>query len=901
MAATVIYTIYQIGSFMSFEPFVAYEASAGSGKTFQLTIRYLSLLFLDQEPQSILAVTFTKKAADEMRVRIIKSLNTLDPLTLEMIAKQTSLSEDEIIQKAETVKERFLNSHPNILNIDKFFTKVLHSFSYEAKIDPNFTVTATVDKDKLYENFLKQCKNLEGFVKLLRLQKISYEALFALFERLYENDPLLPKVQKPKDLAPYQKELDKSLQQLQNSINSSKDASNRVKNLFVVDRSEDILKKGFLQYESLSEHSWFKKCFTPELDSEFQALKESLKNYLDAKESQIIYQLIFYYNSYKSARYDKFKLQFNDITQYVYKLLYSIDKDFFYFRLDTRYQHILIDEFQDTSLIQFKIFKPLIDEITSGLSAQGLRSFFYVGDIKQSIYRFRGGHKRLFYEVYKSYPITLKQMQHNYRSHKQIVTFVNEKFKNLEGFIPQKAIKDGGYVNVTDSKDEEELLQSIEKSINRLYQKGYRLESIAILVFKNKDSQKIENYLSEKGFKVATQSSVKLENHPKVAALLNALKYLVYKQKIYKDAFLHYCQTNSEHIDIAFDIFDTPFDLLKRLIERYNFFDGDANVLELLEYAKGYNDLLEFLDEPIEKEQSSQLSNGIKLMTIHKSKGLEFENTIVVDSLSKDKNFTQKLIINSNDSTIRSLNYHFTNREFVDNAYKRILQEQKALAQEDLMHTLYVALTRAEKNMFLLTKNKDSKFSSLNLQEQSYGSLENVTQKKIEKITPTTVKLHSMPAQNVEKTKEDQSFDFAATTFGSALHYGLEQLKDFTPKELPIAMSAVQNIYGDSVDLKQISLRLSHLLHDAQFSALIDGVKIKEKPIYIDGIKKQLDLLVAKDDQYKIIDYKTSEKNLTKDKDQVQEYLQLLRSISDKNCFGYVCYVLEDCIKIKEV
>ncbi|MGM0623739.1 MAG: UvrD-helicase domain-containing protein, partial [Campylobacterota bacterium] len=95
---------------MSFHPFVAYEASAGSGKTFQLTIRYLALLFLDQSPESILTVTFTKKAAAQMRERIINTLTNLDDFTRQLIAQESGLSEDTIKNSQEMVKKRFLHS-----------------------------------------------------------------------------------------------------------------------------------------------------------------------------------------------------------------------------------------------------------------------------------------------------------------------------------------------------------------------------------------------------------------------------------------------------------------------------------------------------------------------------------------------------------------------------------------------------------------------------------------------------------------------------------------------------------------------------------------------------------------------------------------------------------------------
>ncbi len=113
-------------------------------------------------------------------------------------------------------------------------------------------------------------------------------------------------------------------------------------------------------------------------------------------------------------------LSFDDTLFLTHKLLNtSIDRDFIYFKLDSTFKHILIDEFQDTSTIQFLLLKPLLDEIFSG--GDEFRSFFYVGDTKQSLYRFRGGREELFFKVAKRYNIKIAQMDTNYRSSKLIV------------------------------------------------------------------------------------------------------------------------------------------------------------------------------------------------------------------------------------------------------------------------------------------------------------------------------------------------------------------------------------------------------------------------------------------------------------------------------------------------
>ena len=139
-----------------------------------------------------------------------------------------------------------------------------------------------------------------------------------------------------------------------------------------------------------------------------------------------------------------------------------------YFRLDSTISHILIDEFQDTSVLQYEILKPMIDEIKSGEGAKRfLRSFFYVGDIKQSIYRFRGGNSELFKIAAQG--MQEESLKINYRSAKNIVEFVNETFSNkIEGFVPQESnSKIKGFVQVY-IQEKEAILSQVATSIREL-------------------------------------------------------------------------------------------------------------------------------------------------------------------------------------------------------------------------------------------------------------------------------------------------------------------------------------------------------------------------------------------------------------------------------------------------
>ena len=179
--------------------------------------------------------------------------------------------------------------------------------------------------------------------------------------------------------------------------------------------------KTWLGKETLSDYSYFKKCTNETLESFFLSVKEEIGLYYKLRAGYSLSKLFELYLMFKNFKliFNKNKnyLEFNDISNLVYELLSSkIDKEFLYFRLDSQFSHILMDEFQDTSLLQYRILEPLIKEALSGDETK-FKTFFYVGDTKQSIYRFRGGKRELFdYVANTNKSLEVEVLNTNYRS-----------------------------------------------------------------------------------------------------------------------------------------------------------------------------------------------------------------------------------------------------------------------------------------------------------------------------------------------------------------------------------------------------------------------------------------------------------------------------------------------------
>jgi len=868
---------------------LAVSASAGSGKTFRLANRYIALLNLDN-PVNIVAITFTNKAANEMKERIIKFLIELgnDKNVVNMVCDELEISEKELLNKKDKLLKKILTSDVSIQTIDSFINKILRKFSYFAGVRNNFKII-DINNEVIFKNFIDSLSD-EEFKKLINFAKKEerFLEIAAFFENLYEKDKELKNIILHPKQIPDEKTAKEAFNKLKEYIlNHSKSSSSAIKAINI--DFYDIPNSTWFKKESLKEYSYFKKkdLYQDWFEEVLRELKNFFKEYFEYIEYQFFNELFYFYEKYKEIRWEflkgENKLSFKDVEHLVYKLLREdeLKKDFLYFRLDSKVNHMLFDEFQDTSITQWEIFEPLVEEIASGIGRKEERSFFYVGDVKQAIYRFRGGSKELFYKVAEKFNSDIELLDTNYRSAKNIVEFVNEKF-NLNEKVKRK---EEGYVEVDEITKDEAFNKILEK-IEYLNKNGVEDKDIAILVYKNDDILKLGEFLQNAGKKVITAKKALVISQQSAKAIISLMKYLYDNSK--KIELLNFLSLIGkkwgEEVDI---MIQRPVLMIKEIMDKYNIMDEAA--LKLLYHSKKYDTLFDFVREIDSYNEELPLSefDGITIMTIHKSKGLEFDNVIVIDKLSDKDVSNSNILFYYEDAKLKELKLKIKGRELIDNEYKYILQKEEKLSYEDKKNLEYVAFTRAKNGLIILKRSEVRKNGTslsafvTHLEKIKKGKIipSKITLKSQIKRKKITLKNYGKQELNIPKEEEYKPNDFEAIIFGEALHYAFECE----------SIEAVRNRYGDYCDIEEVAK-----IYKTSKPLLPAGKK--EIPYIVDGNLGKIDLLC----EDVIIDYKSKkpadESEYIK---QVKKYIKAVEKITGKKLKGKIFYA--DILEFKDV
>ncbi|MCQ2718444.1 RecB-like helicase [Helicobacter pylori] len=915
---------------------MALKASAGSGKTFALSVRFLALLFKGANPSEILTLTFTKKATAEMKERILDYLKILQKENLENEKEKSQNILKELEEKyhldpslvrnsAPKIYQRFLNAEIRISTIDAFFQSILRKFCWFVGLSANFEVNedTKAHQQQLNEGFLsalnnEQLEELSVFIA----QCLSYDnytsdsilkRLRFLKNKLYLFDP------NKKEPAFDEESFLEKLRSLNQQIQSIETASDRAKTAIKCDSFRGFLNSSLTWLEKKSEYQSFKKLKSeiPTLESECEEIENDLKRYYEAKETAIFKKFPKFIQLYDNATSKIQALDFDAIKDKVHVLLNGYEEmpaEFFYFRLDSKIAHILIDEFQDTSLNDYKILAPFIDEIKAGIGqAKWHRSVFFVGDVKQSIYAFRGSFSSLFESVSKDF--YHDNLQFNHRSAPLIINYVNTIFKKAyqnfpTAYLEQKYPKASsnkhatdGYVKVSLVADERELLlEQILQEAQNLLEHRIDPKNITILCATNKDALEIKNYLQERlsAIHPSTESSANLSQFVESKIIKHALEYALAEEP-YKPFYKHSVLKLAGYLHddaIVLPSFNPKKESVAgfvwKVMELFELYGEPAQ--SCLELAVGCKDADGFLEKLEAKSIASSHSKGAQIMTIHKSKGMQFPYVIVCERLGKpNSSHSNQLLEEYDGAELLRLYYRMKNREVVDKDYARALDKEEAAKDHEEINVYYVAFTRAELGLIVVAKDKkESKKESKNKtmhEKLDLAPLEEgeimpvISPQKEPLITSALIKPHAYGEQ-VQEIEEEPESDYEknndqeAINFGIALHKGLEYQYAYNiPKKSVLEyLNYHHGFYG--LDYQALEESLELFENDAEIQVLFKNHALRGEAAFLfEGVVSRIDVLLwDKGQNLYVLDYKSSQNYQQSHKAQVSHYAEFLKT-----------------------
>lgn len=983
---------------------LALEASAGTGKTFQLAMRVAGMLLTGAAPRDILCLTFTKKATAEMKERIIKFINgfaegTSDKSEYEFIMPlmkkyaeklNEPFSDNFIKEKAVTARDNLFThfSELNIKTIDAFNNTILKIFPFEAGFRPDFDVqsdeeTAQIKKTAFYQlisDMLKDNKWKQLFDNIYPVLGVQTVSLISTLQNYaeYVADNIL-KLENAVKNAP---KLDDIISMIAKAVTLQKeipDLCQKFKKTFEQDnlktnQMKAVEKLDYKNIQDISDIPFFKNILdeTPnfkkyEFSQKQYTLRDEIFNELQKYwilYGDIITSLSLNLGKSLNDKMDILKkgqnmLTYSDISNAVYYMLASdntkIDKDYLYFRLDGRINHLLIDEFQDTSISQWLTLKPLAEEAMAGLGQYDkIGSFFYVGDPKQNIYRFRGGSSSLFRLLLKEYKdkLSSETLDTNYRSGKNIVDIVNKLSNNIykqygDDFaifnIDQKAYeKNGdGYVEIThklDKQDKEEayyLTYCLDK-IKMCIDSGFQYKDIAILTVSNNHGKDIIEYLEDNNIPVQAETSANLTSSP-VFKIIMALAEFIETDDDY--AFFKFLYTNPKaaqnnilqdkgllileknkiknmlnNIE-GLSIFDkllylsNKLDLQSRFNSSPDYFVCFDVISKTAANKTNISDFKEVVYKAASSEQalSAVQKNAVTVMTIHKSKGLQF-SVVILPNLARDITINARnsslFIVDNNMFGDSKLCCVYSKKQYPyisGTKVEEYMKNENMLTLQDSVNMLYVAMTRAENALFInaeIPKDMPLKISHIAGQcfpeKVQLGTLKAETKKEKEQAKSADININIEKQKALINTKafyskkENITHDYLSALAGSCLHAGLFILEYGKEETISLAEKSMYAKYGYSLDDKtfaDIKKQLLAVYNNKKWQQLFNGRVFKERRIGEDNNLYSVDIYSEMEDKIVIMDYKTgtlTNKILDEYKKQLFKYAEILKKLYNK-------------------
>lgn len=929
-----------------------FKASAGSGKTHTLSKTYLELLLKADSKtayRNILAVTFTNKATEEMKERILRDL-----------AKEGKMN-----PRAREILINLLHDYGSfsVSTIDKFFQQALRAFSRELGSSGNYQIEldkASLTKeamDRVLDDLTEKDKDLLGwFTKQLETALVNGES-FHLENSLYEMAEEFGDVN---EKFTYDK---KKLTELKAKCKEIIDTFHKevYENALCIDTATwgKTAAKGLAQYagaptrykdsvKAANATTLAKLAETAGCEAMYALMNPQGRRWKEYRTARMVEKVIFtlglaeeFYSKLAIIEEEKGVISLDESTNLLRDIIDGSDAPFIYEKLGVRFNHFLLDEFQDTSVVQWENFKPLLaNSVSEGYSN------IIVGDVKQSIYRWRNSDWNLLdKEIEENFKgkvevITLKE---NWRSTQSIVNFNN-------GFFPFAADNLGLSTIYADVKQEvkvedsqegcvtvdfcEDELEMIDGYIEQAVADGAKMSDMAILLRTNGEGKKVAEYLLSKGYSVISDDSLDLKSSLIIRKIVSYLHSLCNNSDSLNTYLSESLEIDSEReyhslIDLVDgvikDLSETHPDEIKgQTLFIQSFMD------DILEWTSIHgNDLRQYLKHWEESKiaiSSPNDPNAIRITTVHKSKGLAFPIVIFpfAEKVGLFKEDTLWCHLDSDAEMGESFDSIFPivlGKSSGDSFFSESLKNEMEMQRIDNLNIFYVCLTRARKEMHIIAKNPpksliDGKSSPNDLSQLLYLYCEqngytfgspyrwNEASKKEDSEIEEFDAEYETYGMNPEACSK--RFIASSDTWDYFSEEGIGQSKRLRGIEQHALLSRIRTSDDAREVLRSIEPQTRELLlerisaHSEWFSpelktlnevAIIDSFGNTNRPDRV---------LVDEDGRVTVIDFKFGEED-EKYSGQLRRYMRLFREMGYGEVSGYIWYVpIDKIIQVSE-
>ncbi|WP_420186743.1 UvrD-helicase domain-containing protein [Bacteroides pyogenes] len=1048
---------------------LVYKASAGSGKTFTLAVEYIKQLILNPRAyRQILAVTFTNKATAEMKERILSQLYGIgtedkdSEAYLQRIQEETGLTKKEIREAARTALGYMLHDYSRfrVETIDSFFQSVMRNLARELELSPNLNIELNNSEvlsdavDSMIEKLEPNSPVLAWILDYIG-ERIAEDKRWNIsdevknfgrniFDETYieKGEGLRRQLQHPDAVKKYREQLKaletEVLEQMKGfyehfeeeleghglSAEELKGGKNGIGSYFRKLRDGKLMNKDVLNktLEKCLEDSkeWATK--SKPRAAEIIALAESTlmpilkeaeklrsKNNLLLNSCRLSLQhlnklqLLAHIDAeVRLLNHENNRFLLSDTNALLHRLVKDGDSSFVFEKIGTNIRNVMIDEFQDTSRMQWGNFKILLLE---GLS-QGADSLI-VGDVKQSIYRWRSGDWGILNRLndrIDHFPVRVKTLDTNRRSETNIIRFNNriftaaadylngiykeqlgedcEDLKKAYADVEQQTPRtvDKGYIKVSFLEEDgerdyaEQTLISMGKEVERLLSSGVRLNDIAILVRKNKNIPRIADYFDkELHYKVVSDEAFRLDSSQAIRILIDALRYLSNEENAiararlavgYQNEILQKgADYNTLLLSPAENYLPPEFPERKdelRLMPLYELLEELFSIFEIKRIEKQDAYLFAFFDAVTEYLQSNSSETdafirywdeklcrktipsgeveGIRIFSIHKSKGLEFHTVLLPFCDWKLENETNNQLVwcvpqqaPFNALEILPVNYSGTMAESV---YGNDYLEERLQLWVDNLNLLYVAFTRAGKNLLVWSKQAQKGTVSellartLPIAAQKEGACYEDNQYEEGEICPSEEKKSRTSTNKLTREPEKRpvrmesvrpDIKFRQSNRSADFIQGVEE--EESDDRFINRGRMLHTLFSAIATAEDIDGAIDRLVFEGVISSREKEEEIREvarkafalpeiQEWYSGGWRlfnecaiiykergvlqtRRPDRVMMKDGQVVVVDFKFGKQNPKYNK-QVKEYMRLLARMNYKNITGYLWYVDEE-------